>query len=121
MSETINFILWIVSIVVALLSIFCWIGMFVDTSGLKKFFGAVAAILGFVVFYYVYLWSKSIRLAMFAVSFLLYVFGTADKQEPAEKRTSQGGFGQALWSSYCQYNLVKQAHKDAERELEQER
>lgn len=121
----IDVIAWAVAIIVFAFGIFGLVGMFIETNGWIKFVGVIAAILGVVAFWRVYVWMESVGFSLFATGFVWGIFGFGADSEPHKKENTPQqveqpyGITDAVLDTYCEYELTKEAAKAAIRELKE--
>ena len=119
----VTFIIWAIVIVIFGGGVFlCGVNLFSGTGG-EKVQSVIAIILGIITFSVVYGWFESIGWCLFFSGLVVGLVSLGDKGEPAGGRSSNPGptFTEALVDTYCEYELQKQATKDAIRELDEGR
>lgn len=119
----VTFIIWSIVIIIFGGGIFLCIANLVSGSGGEKAQSVIAIILGIITFSIVYKWFESIGWCLFFSGAVIGLVSLGDKGEPAGGRSSKTGptFTEALVDTYCEYELQKQATKDAIRELDEGR
>ena len=109
---------WVFAIFLFLCGIIFCIANLITGSGWQKFMAGIAVTLGIITFFYTYNWSGSIAWCLLTTGLVLGFVsgafsGTNEKAPPKEKKY---GFTDAYLDTYCEYQLTKQAVKDAIRE-----
>ena len=101
--------------------ILCGVNLFTG-KGWRKFWAVVALILGVIAFNKLYAWLDSIVWCLLLTGVVLCVVGNlADEPQNPPEKEKKYGLTDAILDTYCEYELQKQATKDAIRELDEGR
>lgn len=113
--------IWAVAIFLFVGGIILCVGDLISGNGWKKLKAAIAILLGIYVFYKMYIWLDSMVWCFLGAGFVLGLISEIGSGEQAPQKEKKYGFGDAYLDAYCEYELQKQATKDAIRELEERR
>ena len=113
---------WVVAIFLFLGGIFICIGNLLQGTGLEKCMASIALILGIVTFFWMYDWARSIAWCLLTsglvFGFVAGLFSDSGERNPSSEEKYD--FGDAYLDAYAEYQLQKQATKDAIKELNNE-
>lgn len=115
-------IIWAIVIIIFGGGVFLCGANLVSGSSGEKVRSIISIILGIITFFIVYRWFKSIGWCLFFSGLVIGLVSGADG-EPVRGRERKPGptFTEAWVDTYCEYELQKQATKDAIKELEEGR
>lgn len=113
---------WVVAIFLFLGGIVMCIGNLIQGNGWEKSMAFIALILGVVTFFLMYNWAGSIAWCLLTSGLVFgFVAGLfSDKVETTPSREPKYDLGDAYLDAYAEYQLQKQATKDAIKELNNE-
>lgn len=111
---------WAAAIILFLFGVILCIDNLVNGNGWKKFLAVISVAVGIFTFIRMYAWSGSIAWGLLTTGIVLgFVTGNFfSTGEPNLPKKEKYGFGKAYLDVYCEYELQKQAYKDAMRELD---
>lgn len=109
---------WVVAIFLFLGGIFLCVGNLIHGNGLEKIMAGIALILGVVTFFLMYDWAGSVAWCLLTSGLVFgFVAGLFSDKGEKPQTEEKYGFPEAYLDSYCEYQLTKQATKDAIKEL----
>ncbi len=113
--RVINVLWWVVAILFCVFGVFTAISMFIDSSTWKKIWAVIIIIISAFVFARSYAWLESISFSLFASGGLLCLL-SGEYKDTSPKRERKPGALDAIVDTLCEYEMIKDATKEAIRE-----